>query len=245
MEPDPIDRLQQLIAHRRSSRQPFDSERRVSERELAAIVEAARWAPTAHNMQNFRLVLVDDPPTLAALGDIRTAVSSTFIVENYRQLAWSVDELSRRGTGILGTSFPPAWRTDDPALVPGDASRLLNEVIAGAPLVVVVLYDASKRAPASEGDVLGMISVGCVLENIWLAATALGLDLQVVSAFGGADAEPRICELLEVPRPWRIAYCLRLGHAVSAVPYARVRRPAAAIAARNRYVFPREPGARQ
>jgi hypothetical protein len=60
---------------------PFDPAWRVSEQELASIVEATRWAPTAHNMQNFRLVVVDDRAALDQLGQIRAPVSPTFIVE--------------------------------------------------------------------------------------------------------------------------------------------------------------------
>ena len=30
----------------------------------------------------------------------------------------------------------------------------------------VVVYNPRKRAPASEGDVLGMMSLGCVMENM-------------------------------------------------------------------------------
>jgi hypothetical protein len=32
--------------------------------------------------------------------------------------------------------------------------------------LLVILFDPSKRAPASEGDVLGMMSLGCVMENM-------------------------------------------------------------------------------
>jgi nitroreductase len=64
MDSHHVERLLGVIAHRHSERAPFDPAWRVSAHELANIVEAARWAPTAHNMQNFRLVVVDDPAVL-------------------------------------------------------------------------------------------------------------------------------------------------------------------------------------
>ncbi len=39
-----------ILQARHSSRIPFDPERRVAEQDLQRILEAARWAPTAHNM---------------------------------------------------------------------------------------------------------------------------------------------------------------------------------------------------
>jgi len=235
MEPDNAQRMQWLIEHRHSSRVPFDPAQHVSEAELARIIDAARWAPTAHNMQNFRLVVVDDRDTLRRLGEIRAPVSPTFIVENFRQLSWSPEELARRGTGLLATMFPPSWWTGDPEAVPKDAARPLGELLAGAPMVIVVVFDPTERAPASEGDVLGMISLGCVLENMWLAAQACHLDVQVVSSFTGEHVEPEVARVLAVPPPWRIAYALRLGHAIANDGHQRVRRTPEAFVHRNRF----------
>lgn len=235
MDPNNADRLQHVIEHRHSSRAPFDPAWRVTGDELARIVDAARWAPTAHNMQNFRLIVVDDPMLLDELGRIRAPVSPVFIAENYRQLSWSVDELAERGTGLLATMFPPSWWTPDPAGAPRNFSRRLGELIAGAPMVIVVVFDASQRAPGSEGDVLGMISLGCVLENMWLAAQACHLDVQVVSSFSGDRVEPAVMRALGAAPPWRIAYALRLGHALAPATMPRVRRDPESFVHHNRF----------
>ncbi len=49
-----------VIRERHSSRVPFDPNRLPSKEDLRKILEAARWTPTAHNMQNFDIVVVDD-----------------------------------------------------------------------------------------------------------------------------------------------------------------------------------------
>ena len=197
-------RLQWLIEGRHSSRGPYDPARRVTDGELAMIVDAARWAPIAHDLQNFHLVAVDDPAVLAALGDLRAEVSS------------------------------PACRTDDPSVLAGEV-RPLAHVIGGAPLVIVVLADPTRRARAPEGDVLGQIGLGCVLENVWLVAHALGLALQVTSTFAADRVEPEVRRVLGVPPPWRIAYALRLGHAIDRERPLRVRRDVETFVHRNRF----------
>lgn len=65
MDPENTDRIWHVIETRHSSRGPFDPAWHVTEPELARIIDAARSAPTAHNMQNFRLIAVDDPMVLA------------------------------------------------------------------------------------------------------------------------------------------------------------------------------------
>jgi nitroreductase len=102
--------LLELMQKRRSLRMPFDLERPVASEQLADILEAARWSPTAHNMQNFEIVVVDDGKVLDAIGSIERPISETFIRENYQQLSFSEEALLKRKTGLLGTMFPPSWR---------------------------------------------------------------------------------------------------------------------------------------
>ena len=52
------------IKQRQSDRISFDEARRVSEVDLRKILEAGSWAPTAHNMQNFEVIVVDDKKVL-------------------------------------------------------------------------------------------------------------------------------------------------------------------------------------
>lgn len=176
------DRMRWLIESRHSARGAFNPDRRVTEIELAHLVEAARWAPTADNLQNFQLAVIDEPAVLAVLGAIPAGDAAR------------------------------------------DGRRTLGELIAGAPMVMVVVFDPTACAPASDCDALGAISLGCVLENLWLEAHSLQLDLQVMSAFSAAGVAPEVARVLGVPPPWLVAYALRLGHALSAAHPPRVRR---------------------
>jgi nitroreductase len=73
-----------IIQERHSARVAFDPNHQIAKQDLEQILEAARWAPTAHNMQNFEIVVVDDKKQLEAIGKIRSQVSETFLRENYQ-----------------------------------------------------------------------------------------------------------------------------------------------------------------
>ncbi len=226
------------IRGRRSARGPYDATRPLPERLLAQIVEAARWAPTAHNMQNYELVIVDDPIVLAALGAIEVPVSVEFVRESYRTLSFTPEELLARGRGLLATpEFPPSWldRGISDAALRDEAPRPLRERIAGAPVVIVAVFDPRERAPASDGDVLGMMSLGCVLENMWLAASAIGVGFQVMSTFAGVDVAPEIKRVLAIPPELAIAFALRLGFPLEDSGQLRVRRAPDTFTHRNRF----------
>lgn len=238
--------LDDAVHLRRSARVAFDPDRPVAARDLAAVLEAARWAPTPHNMQNVEIVVVDDPAVLAAVGALESTVTAEFLRENAEQVSSSEAEWTRRGTGILASGFPPAWldpsKWDYPPNDPAH-THALADTLAGCPTLLVVLYDGRLRAPASEGDRLGFIGLGCVLENMWLTATDRGLSLQVLASLGEGRTEGDLKSLLGVPEHLRVAFGCRLGHAADGpVEGLRVRRGVTEGVSLNRYGVRAEPG---
>jgi len=215
-----------IIEERQSARVPFDPNRPVSKDKLKQILEAAKWAPTAHNMQNFEVVVVDDKEVLEKIGNIKSRISEEFLRENYEQLSFSKEELLKKKTGILGAMFPPAWV--DPAKMSEAARKAapmpLTQSIRGSSTLLIVIYDSRKRAPASEGDVLGFMSLGCVMENMWLMAQAVGVSLQILSSFAAPHVEAELKKLLGVPEYMKIAYTCRLGYSTASTKNLRVRR---------------------
>jgi len=227
-----------IIQDRHSSRVPFDRDHRPSKQDIMQIIEAARFAPTAHNMQNFEIIIVDDKKQLDELGKIKSKISEDFLRENYQQLSFSEEELLQKKVGILGTMFPESWRTpDDWAKVARESEpSSLDQTIKGSPMLLIVTYDARKRAPASEGDILGFISLGCVMENMWLMAQELGISFQIMSIFGGNTVEQDVKKILEIPEYMRIAYAIRLGYPVSKPSkILRVRRDIDGVVHYNRF----------
>ena len=222
-----MENLLTLIKNRHSSRQLFDPSRPVAKDDLHKILEAGSWAPTAHNMQNFEVILVDDKKLLASISSIEAPVSLTFVRENYAQLSFSEDELRKRKTGVLATTFPQSWRNPDikqEDLNNDDRGAFLREELNSTPVLGIVLYDPSRRAPASEGDFLGIISLGCAMENMWIMANSLGIDFHIVSSLSNGPMGTGIKKLLNIPENIVITCSFRLGYAVNAGKYIRVRR---------------------
>ena len=219
--------LLKLIQDRQSTRGPYDPKRSIPRQDMIQILEAGRWAPTAHNMQNFEIMVVDDKKLLKAIGDIKGPMSEIFIRENYQQLSSSEEELLQKKVGVLATMFPPFMRNPGGKIDAETGEQLAafqSRLIQTSSALIIVLYDPSKRAPASEGDFLGIISLGCVMENMWLMASSLGIGFHVVSAISSPPVAKEIVNLLHIPKNFQIAFSARLGHPAGPVKYLRVRR---------------------
>ena len=216
--------LIKLIQDRHSSRGQFDPKKIIPEDKLKMILEAARWAPTAHNMQNFDIIVIDDKKVIETLGKIESIISEEFIRENFEQLSMSEEELKRKKVGILGTQFPLKWIDAsklDEAIMERDPTPL-SYTIRGGNTILLIIYDRRKRAPASKGDVLGFLSLGCVMENIWLTAQSLGVSMHIMSAFGVVQKELK--KILNIPEYMELGFACKLGYPVSVTKYLRVRR---------------------
>jgi nitroreductase len=216
-----------IIKQRKSSRGPFDPDRPIAKEDLRQLLEAIRWTPTAHNMQNYEIIVVDDQAVMEEIGAIKSRISAVFLRENLEQLSFSEEELLEKKTGILGTMFPPAWK--DPDQIEEIARKSppmpLMQRIGGCPVLLIVAYDSQKRAPASEGDVLGFMSLGCMMENLWLVAESLGIGVQILSALAADPVANEVQRILEIPEHIKIAFAIRLGYlAEEPTQYLRVRR---------------------
>jgi nitroreductase len=215
------------IKERKSLRIPFDGEKPLSKKDLEQILEAARWTPSAHNMQNFEIVAIDNKATFEAIANIKRPVSETFIRENYPLLSFSEDELLKKKIGIMGTMFPASWRNPDFKLKDYDEKEIeeMQRPIPSGPLLLVIVYNPKHRAPASEGDFLGIISLGCALENMWLMANSLGIGFQVLSSLSSVPVEKELKKILNIPKNLKIALTCRLGYPKNEPhKYLRVRR---------------------
>jgi len=220
--------LLKIIKERKSSRSLFDPNREISKEHLKKIFEAGTWSPTAHNMQNFEIVAITDKKILKEIGSIKFEMSDIFVRENYEQLSFSEEELKKKKTGIMGTMFPEFMRNPETFknITPEQRRNLiLGKAIETSSALLVVIYDPSKRAPASENDFLGAISLGCLMENIWLMANSLGIGVHIVSSLSAEEAEKQVKKILSIPDNLKIAFSCRLGYPLhSDTKYVRVRR---------------------
>jgi nitroreductase len=137
--------------------------------------------------------------------------------------------------------FPKSWQTPNLLLEGKEKSDDVppsieshNQLLNCAALIIIV-YNPATRAQASAGDFLGIMSIGCVLENMRLMATKFGIGFHVVSALSDNKAETTIKQMLNIPDHLKIAISFRLGYPKGSPKYLRVRRDVAAFAHYNNF----------
>lgn len=203
----------QLIKERKSTRFTFDKTRVIEPEVMHKILEAATCAPTGHNMQNYELVVIDDPAVLSAIGELDIPYSPAFVKWNYQEVSFSEDELRKKKTGMMASQFPPSWFT--PEAREGklkESAGKMSAMLEQVPVVLLVVWNPNREEPTTNGNFNGIMSLGFMLENLWLMANAQGVGVRIVSAFAGEPMESKVKEMLSIPSSLKIAIGCFLGY---------------------------------
>lgn len=194
----------------------------VDDATLYAMLDDARFAPSGGNRQGWRVVVVRDPATRLAIGELMRTV-------------WD-DYIAVASTGDTPfTSIPPS-QYQVTAVAPGRTPNDLIDHIAEVPVVLVIAADLSlismmdkdlERKPITGG---GSIYPFCW--NLLLAARSRGLG-GVLTTFL-ARAEPAAASLLDLPPTYAIAGTVFCGHPVHQ-PTRLKRRPVEAFTTIDRF----------
>jgi len=147
----------EAIKKRRSIRR-FDPNKKVTEEQVEKLLEAARWAPSAGNLQSWYFVVVKDQK----------------IKERFASEAW------------------------------------VQELILEAPVVIVVCSEPERTTwrYGERGSRYTIQDTAIAAQNIWLAATAMGLGTCFLAAFD----EEKVAQILDLEKGLRPITILPIGY---------------------------------
>ena len=227
------------ITQRRSHRGTFQ-DRVVEADDLQKLIEAARWTPSPFNVQPWELVVIQEAEGKSALADLteRAVVAQfkdpKFLDDNSRWMRLTEAEWQEQGDGVLlaeHVTLPKPLQDAPEKLLQGllknaKSFTLLGHLGAGkisakeialqvheAPLLMLITMNC-KRFPPGEGGTRWMwLSMGMLIQNVLLAATALDIGVQFVSAplERSADRE-QVRQLFNIPIFHEVITLLRIGY---------------------------------
>ena len=227
------------ITQRRSHRGTFQ-DRAIDAADLEKLIEAARWTPSPFNVQPWELVLIQEAEGKVALAEVTEHAvveqfkDAKFLDDNSRWMRLTEADLKTLGDGVLLTDHVtlPKLLQDAPdgllesVLKNAKAFTLLGHLGAGkmpakeiaaqvreAPLLMLVTMNCKRYPPGDAGTRWMWLSMGMLIQNVLLAATALDIGVQFVSAplERTADRE-HVRQLFNIPTSHEVVTLLRMGY---------------------------------
>jgi nitroreductase len=173
---------QEAIETRRAVKH-FDPDHRMTEEEIARLIELAKLAPSSFNMQNYRFVLVRDP-------ELRKEI---------RAVAWNQAQVTEASLLVILCADLTA-HAKDPARYWAHAPKEVQDILVPA---LTPFYEGKPTLTRDEG----MRSTGFAGMTLMLAARGMGYDSCPMVGF---DAEA-VSKLIRLPEDHAISFMLAIG----------------------------------
>jgi nitroreductase len=173
---------QEAIETRRAVKH-FDPDHRMTEEEIARLIELAKLAPSSFNMQNYRFVLVRDP-------ELRKEI---------RAVAWNQAQVTDASLLVILCADLTA-HAKDPARYWAHAPKEVQDILVPA---LTPFYEGNERLIRDEG----MRSTGFAGMTLMLAARGMGYDSCPMVGFDAGA----VSKLIRLPDDHAISFMLAIG----------------------------------
>lgn len=224
--------LFEAICSRRTTNTRF-ADRPLSDEHIRTILEAASFAPSHFNSQPWRFVLIRDRERrkdlarIAGRAMVRVMEEGRFWKRYLKYFRFTTGETATAGDGIHIDTMPAILRPFIRAIFSERGAEVMNrlrvpyilaidskKLISTSPLILGVLLTREEYRKGELSGMYSMLALGMALENMWLAATALGIGVQFISLpmeAGGSYWEECV-QMVEPTDDFELIALFRLGY---------------------------------
>ena len=219
------------IRARRTTNGPF-ADRPINPADLQTLLEMAACAPSHFNSQPWRFIVIQDQVLREQIADIagdsmQQLMQGGRFWQRYRKyFRFSQAEIDSKGDGILIDTMPPILKPFAKYLFTERGGDMMNKfqvpkvlgkdarkLVAGSPLLLGITLDTHEYRDDDLSGMYSVISLGAVMQTIWLSATALGMGMQFISTPMEVEGQwQKIVELLQIPNQHELLVLYRLGY---------------------------------
>jgi nitroreductase len=223
--------LFEAIRKRHTTNGPF-ADRPIATEHKRLLLELAARAPSHFNSQPWRFVVVEDAERRQAIADIAGSSMRQLMAEGrfwqqYRKFfRLSAEEAEATRDGIHFDNMPAVLKPFTKYLFTERGAQMMNtfqvprvlgndarKLVANSPMLLGIALSREMYKPAELTGLYTMISLGAVIQTIWLSATALGMGMQFVSTPQEIPEQwALVSSMLGVPEEFELMAMFRLGY---------------------------------
>lgn len=223
--------LHEAIRRRHTTNGAF-ADRPIEPRHKRLILELAARAPSHFNSQPWRFIVVEDAERRQRLGEIagdsmRQLMEEGRFFQQYRRFfRLTPEEVEQTKDGIHFDHVPSVLKPFTKYLFTERAVAMLNtfqvprvlandarKLVATSPMLLGIALSRELYVPGELTGLYTLISLGAVIQTIWLTATSLGIGMQFVSTPQEIPAQwARVSALLGIPADYELMVLFRLGY---------------------------------
>lgn len=223
--------LFEAIVNRKTANSRF-AERKVSEEHIELLIKMSSHCPSHFNSQPWRFIAITDEKIIGSIAKI-AGDSMMQLMDNgrfwkqYRKyFRFSEKEMKRTNDGIHIDHLPAALKpfvrtifseTGGKVMAKFKVPRILGtdeeKLVASSPLLFVICLTKDEYKKEDLSGFYSVISLGAVIQTLWLVTTAVGMGMQFISTPGEIPEKwNEISGMLNIPVNFEMCAIFRMGY---------------------------------
>ena len=208
------------------------ADRKVSREHKELLVKMASHSPSHFNSQPWRFILVEDDTIIKKIakiaGDsmVQLMDDGRFWKQYRKYFRFSEEEMEKTKDGIHIDHLPVFLKpfaksifseTGGKVISKFKVSRILGndeeKLVATSPMLFVILLTKDEYKKEELSGFYSVISMGAVIQTLWLSTTAIGMGMQFISTPGEIPENwKEISDLLKVSDEYEMMAIFRMGY---------------------------------
>jgi len=219
------------IVNRKTTNTAF-AEGEVSDEHKELLVKMASHCPSHFNSQPWRFILVDDSDLIRKIakiaGDsmVQLMDDGRFWKQYRKYFRFSEEEIERTKDGIHIDHLPAFLKPFAKSIFSEAGGKIISrfkvsrilgndeeKLVATSPLLFVITLTKDEYKKEELSGFYSVISMGAVIQTLWLVTTAIGMGMQFISTPGEIPQNWNIIsQILNVPDDFEMTAIFRMGY---------------------------------
>ncbi len=223
--------LFEAIVNRRTTNTAF-AEKKVSDEHKELLIKMASHCPSHFNSQPWRFILVEDKNIIKKIantaGDsmVQLMDDGRFWKQYRKYFRFSEEEMEKTKDGIHIDHLPAFLKPFAKSIFSEAGGKVISKfrvsrilgndeekLVATSPLLFVILLTKDEYKKEELSGFYSVISMGAVIQTLWLSTTAIGMGMQFISTPGEIpDSWKAISDMLKVSDDFEMMAIFRMGY---------------------------------
>lgn len=219
------------IINRKTTNTAF-AERKISREHKELLIRMASHSPSHFNSQPWRFILVEDENIINNIakiaGDsmVQLMDDGRFWKQYRKYFRFSEEEMGKTKDGIHIDHLPAFLKPFAKSIFSEAGGKIISKfkvsrilgndeekLVATSPLLFVILLTKDEYKKEELSGFYSVISMGAVIQTLWLCTTAIGMGMQFISTPGEIPENwNAISEVLKVSGEFEMMAIFRMGY---------------------------------
>jgi len=219
------------IVNRKTTNTAF-ANKKVSPEHIELLVKMASHSPSHFNSQPWRFIIIEEERIIKKIaiiaGDsmVQLMDDGRFWKQYRKYFRFSEEEMEKTKDGIHIDHLPVFLKPFAKSIFSEAGGKVISKfkvsrilgndeekLVATSPVLFVILLTKDEYKKEELSGFYSVISMGAVIQTLWLATTAIGMGMQFISTPGEIKENWKaIYDLLEVDENFEMMAIFRMGY---------------------------------